>query len=142
MCPGTWVTLPRDLGVAGCSRVRMPWHTTDPLNERLKFVAAHQRGAVSMSQLCEKFGISRKTGYKILGRYRDCGPAGFRDRSRAPRTHPNRTSPEMEGAILRVRKTYPTWGSKKILAVLARSIADGELVPGCTRRQPPDLPSP
>ncbi len=106
---------------------RMPWHTTDPVNERLKFVAAHQRGDVSMSQLCEEFGISRKTGYKILARYRDCGPEGFRDQSRAPRTHPNQTSPDMEGAILRVRKTYPTWGSKKILAVLARSIADEEL---------------
>ncbi len=45
---------------------RMPWHTTDPVNERLKFVAVHQRDAVSMSQLCEEFGISRKTGYKIL----------------------------------------------------------------------------
>ena len=102
----------------------MPWHTTDPVNERLKFVAAQQRGDVSMSQLCEEFGISRKTGYKILARYRDCGPEGLRDHSRAPMAHPNQTSPDAEAAILLVRKAHPTWGSKKILAVLSRSRDD------------------
>ncbi len=98
----------------------MPWHQTDPVNERLKFVAAAQRGRHSMTELCAKFGISRKTGYKLLRRYEKDGPEGLRDRSRAPRRHPNQTSPALEGAILRVRKAQPTWGSKKILAVLQR----------------------
>jgi putative transposase len=98
----------------------MPWHQTDPVNERLKFVAAAQSSRSSISELCERFGISRKTGYKLLTRYREDGPEGLRDRSRAPRTHPNRTEPVLEGAILRVRKAHPTWGSKKILATLDR----------------------
>ncbi len=90
------------------------------MNERLKFVAAHQDGRLSMTELCERFGVSRKTGYKILARYRDEGPEGLRDRSRAPKRHPNQAPPRVEAAILRVRKHYPTWGSKKIRAVLAR----------------------
>lgn len=102
---------------------RMPWHETDPVNERLKFVASLQSG-VSMTDLCARFGISRKTGYKILARYTKFGPGGLRDRPRAPCTHPNQASPEVEGAVLRVRKTYPTWGSKKILAVLGRERPD------------------
>jgi len=62
----------------------MPWNETDPVNERVKFVAAHESGRETMTELCQRFGISRKTGYKILERYRSEGPEGFRDRSRAP----------------------------------------------------------
>lgn len=98
----------------------MPWHQTSPVNERLKFVAAAQSGHDSMSELCRRFGISRKTGYKLLDRFESEGPAALRDRSRAPHRHPNQTTPSLEGAILRVRKRHPTWGSKKILAVLER----------------------
>jgi transposase InsO family protein len=105
----------------------MTWHSTDPVNERLKFVAAAQAGNSSMTDLCAEFGISRKTGYKILRRYEEEGPESLRDRSRAPRRHPNQTPPELEAAILRVRKAQPTWGSKKILAVLARDWAADEL---------------
>ena len=103
----------------------MPWHETDPVNERLKFVAAHQSGRQTLTELCRKFRISRKTGYKILKRYREEGPEGLRDRLRAPLSHPNQTAPEVEGAILRVRKAHPTWGSKKIQAVLAREDPEG-----------------
>jgi transposase InsO family protein len=98
----------------------MPWHQTDPVDERLKFVAAAKRGRHSMTELCAEFGISRKTGYKILRRYEEEGPEALLDRSRAPHRHPNQTQPELEAAILRVRKAHPTWGSKKILAVLGR----------------------
>jgi len=105
----------------------MPWQQTDPVNERLKFVAAVLNGCESMTELCTHFGISRKTGYKLLKRYADEGPGGLKDRSRAPWIHPNQTPAEVERAILQVRKAHPTWGSKKILAVLAREWARGEL---------------
>lgn len=103
----------------------MPWDQTEPVNERLKFVAAAQRSGGTMTELCIEFGISRKTGYKILRRYEEEGPEGLRDRSRSPRSHPNQTPGEMEAAILRVRKAHPTWGSKKILAVLEREGVSG-----------------
>ena len=93
------------------------------MTERMKFVVALQRG-VSMTEACRQFGISRKTGYKIWGRFQGEGPEALRDRSRAPRTQPNRTPPELEGAILRLRKAHPTWGSKKLLAALERDAPD------------------
>jgi len=98
----------------------MPWHQTDPVNERLKFIAAAQSGRKTMTELCEEYGVSRKTGYKLVARYAADGPSGLEDRSRAPRAHPNQTTAAIEADILRVRKAHPTWGSKKILAVLDR----------------------
>lgn len=105
----------------------MPWHQTNPVNERVKFVAAAQSGRLAFKELCEEYGISRKTGYKILERYEREGPEGLRDQSRAPRSHPNQTSTELEAAVLRVRKAHPSWGSKKILAILERDRSPDEL---------------
>lgn len=97
------------------------------MNERLKFIAAAQRGDRTMTELCAAYGISRKTGYKILRRYEEEGPEALHDRSRAPHWHPNQTSAEVEAAILRVRKSHPTWGARKILAVLQRERARAAL---------------
>ena len=98
----------------------MPWIQTEPEMERRKFVQAALRREVPMSDLCARFGISRKTGYKMLKRHAEAGLPGLREASRAPKTHPNQTPPEQEAAILKVRKAFPTWGSKKILWKLGR----------------------
>lgn len=79
---------------------------------------------LTMSEACRQFGISRKTGYKIAARHAALGMAGLGDASRAPKIHPNQSRPEVEAAVLRVRKAHPTWGSKKILATLDRERPD------------------
>ena len=104
----------------------MPWIQTEPEMERRKFVQAALRREESMRVLCQRFGISRKTGYKMLARHAESGLPGLADASRAPKVHPNQTPPEQEAAILRVRKAHPTWGSKKILWTLERERPDGE----------------
>ena len=98
----------------------MPWHETEPVNERMQVVAALQRGDITMVEARRRFGISRKTGYKLWNRFKEAGIEALRDRSRAPHTQPNRTPVEIEAAILRKRKEHPTWGSKKLLAALQR----------------------
>ncbi|MCB9871125.1 MAG: transposase [Planctomycetes bacterium] len=115
------------------------------------------KGQVTMVKACRQFGIRRKTGYKILARHAERGMSGLADASRAPRSHPNQTSSEIEAAVLRVRKAHPTWGSKKILWTLlrerpseswpARSTVDailsraGVVVPrGRRRRRQPTAP--
>lgn len=80
---------PRWVEVSGCPDALANWQQTDPLNERLKFVAAAQSGHVSMTELCLRFGISRKTAYKHLGRCEPEALEALRDRSRAPHQHPN-----------------------------------------------------
>jgi hypothetical protein len=59
-----------------------------------------------------------------LARHAERGMASLADASRAPKTHPNQSPPEVEGAVLRLRKARPTWGSKKILATLDRERPD------------------
>jgi transposase InsO family protein len=67
-----------------------------------------------MRELCERFGIAPKTGYKWLARYAQEGVAGLRDRPRAPHTCPHRTPPELEARLLEFKRQHPTWGSHKI----------------------------
>ncbi len=57
----------------------MPWKACKPMDERLKFIARSLDGE-KMAGLCREFGISRKTGYKILARYNEVGLEGLSDR--------------------------------------------------------------
>ena len=66
----------------------MPWKACNPMDERLKFIARLLDGE-KMAGLCREFGISRKTGYKILTRYNEIGLEGLTDRSRRPYRHAN-----------------------------------------------------
>jgi hypothetical protein len=61
-----------------------------------------------------EFGISRKTGYKIYDRYKDCGVQGLTDRSRRPYRQANQLPAAIEAWIVRLKKEYPTWGAPKI----------------------------
>jgi hypothetical protein len=65
-----------------------------------------------MAPLCAEFGISRKTGYKIFDRYKDCGVSAFSDRSRRPYRQANRLPPPIEAVIVRLKREYPGWGER------------------------------
>src|SRR5262245_55150792 len=93
----------------------MPWTETAPMQERMRFVTDWERGWYSMLELCEGYGVSRKTGYKWVGRYEQEGPDGLRERSRAPRRCPHRMGPAVAEAICAVRRAHPSWGPDKIL---------------------------
>ena len=97
----------------------MPWEVSGVLQQRSRFVAAYESGDWTMSELCRQFGISRKTGYKILGRWTAQAAAGLEDRSRAPHTHPNQTPQKRIEQILSVRQAHPSWGPRKLRAWLA-----------------------
>ena len=93
------------------------------MDERVKFVARLLDGE-TMSSLCREFDISRKTGYKILERYRDCGVDGLTDRSRRPYRHANQLPIQVETLIVRLKKERPAWGAPKIRERLARLYPD------------------
>ena len=97
----------------------MPWIETRAMDERLSFVAEVLAEVAPVAWLCERYGISRKTGYKWLGRYRAEGPAGLADRSRAPHHCGHSLPPEVAAAVLALRRARPHWGPKKLRAHLA-----------------------
>jgi putative transposase len=91
----------------------MPWKECHVDDERLRFVARRLDGE-RMKALCAEFGISRKTGYKVFGRYKDYGLYGLSDRSRRPYRHANQLPLVLETQIVRLKKDYPDWGAPKI----------------------------
>jgi putative transposase len=87
------------------------------MEERMKFLARLKQGE-RMSDLCNEFGISRKTGYKFVERFERLSVVGLVDQKRTPIRSPQQTSSETEELIIELKREHPTWGPRKILAVL------------------------
>ena len=89
------------------------------MDERLRFVARLLDGE-NMSSVCQEFGISRKTGYKIFNRYKLSGLEGLQNQSRRPSRQTNKLPFQVERAILRIKQERPSWGATKIREKLTR----------------------
>ena len=96
----------------------MPWKSTSPETEQIRFIQRWERGGENFLELCQTFGISRKTGYKRVHRFQAWGWDGLGDWSRAPHRHPNQTGPEVVRRLIASRQEHPTWGPKKLVAWL------------------------
>ena len=96
----------------------MPWSNLTMEQERLNFIndTIDPNGKETFGEICAKYGITRKTGYKWVSRYRLNGCAGLNDLSRASHTHPNALPADIEDCVIQIRKMYPLWGPKKIRA--------------------------
>jgi putative transposase len=98
----------------------MPWEETSAMRKRIEFVVALDSGMYTMSELCERFGVSRKTGYKWVERMEEEGLAGMADRSRRPYTSPGRTAREVEELIVSLRRRHAGWGPKKLMWIFGQ----------------------
>lgn len=98
----------------------MPWKETSPMNEREQFARDLQSGVFTMTELCRRYDVSRKTGYKWRDRLFEHGLAGLRDRSRAPKSCPHETPEEIQQLILEEKGRYPRWGAPKLMTRLRK----------------------
>src|SRR5215813_5123580 len=98
----------------------MPWKETHVMEERFRWIEDWKKQQWSIAELCRRYGVSRKTGYKWLERYQGEGLDGLRDHSRAPLSHPQAVLADVEDAIIRARSAHPTWGPEKLRAWLVR----------------------
>ena len=96
----------------------MPWRKTSAMDERCLFVLEAKEHIGPFTELCARYGISPKTGYKWLKRFNQGGVAYLADQSRASRNHPNQISEEIEKAVLEIRRAHATWGPKKLQVLL------------------------
>lgn len=102
----------------------MPWNQTSPMDQKTQFIADYLRQTFTISELCEHYRISRKTGYKWIDRYLTLGPAGLDDQSKRPRSCPRETPDHVVEAICEARRRHPSWGAKKLLTIVRKRNPD------------------
>ena len=91
---------------------------TSIVDERQRFVRDVLSGQWT-TELCERYRVTRPTGYKWVERFRDGGEVALVNLSRAPHHSPQQTDPEVVRLLLAARRKY-RWGATKLLGVLAR----------------------
>lgn len=99
----------------------MPFAETQVMDQRQRFVHDTHCSLLSFAELCRRYGISRKTGYKWVERWFDGGPEGLQDRPSRPYTSPLATPAELVEVILEVRRKYTDYGAKKVTWYLQRN---------------------
>ena len=97
------------------------------MDQRTQFISDYLKRLFTFTELCQRYGISRKTGYKWVDRYLVDGPAGLDDLPKAPHKIPHKTSERVVDALLDLRIKHPTWGAKKLLVKLAEREPDWKL---------------
>jgi len=99
----------------------MPWLETAPVNERECFIANYRLDLYTMTELCARYNVSRKTGYKWLDRVAEGGRAALRDRSRAPHHCPHRMAADVAERICAARQDAPELGAAPAAPVAGTS---------------------
>src|SRR2546425_12803632 len=95
----------------------MPWKASSVMEEKLRFVFEYESDERSMTELCQRYEITRETGYVWLRRYR---AAGLVEHSRAAHRHANQTPEGIEQMVLELRQAHMRWGPRKLQRVLER----------------------
>src|SRR5262245_2132708 len=102
----------------GPRRLSMPWDETTRMSQRARFAVEFSSCLYTMSELCRRYGISRKTGYKWAQRFAESETPDWTDRSRRPRSCPHCTTSSVESELLELRGQHPSWGPRKLRAWL------------------------
>lgn len=96
----------------------MPWKVSGVVQQRKQFIEQYASGEWTMTELCRAWGISRQAGYQLLRRWEQGAAEALQEHSRAPHRHPNQTPPDIEEAVLELRRAHLRWGPRKLKAVL------------------------
>jgi len=98
----------------------MPWKETCVMDSKVEFVMRALQEGVPFNELCQEFGISRKTGYKWKERFMQLGLSGLKECSRRPNHSPQQVGEDLLCELVRIKKDHLGWGARKILDVYAR----------------------
>ena len=106
----------------------MAWIEESPMSQKFRFIGDYLNNYFSVTELCKRFGISRKTGYKWINRYQSSGmPDAIFDLSKRPHNSPAKTADEIVQALLKVRDKHPFWGPRKLLNLVEKKHPDWTL---------------
>ncbi len=96
----------------------MPWKETTTMDQKIEFICEWRTGKYSITELCKTFEISRPTAYKLIHRLETYGIEGFKDKSKSPNNHPNKTKDSVVQKIIELKEKHKLWGAKKIRKLL------------------------
>lgn len=92
----------------------MPWKEVSIMDQRLKFALKAFKSNENFTELCRKFGISTKTGYKWKNRFENGGLPALYDQPKIAKNLRNKTDKETEYRIVKLKEKHKYWGAKKI----------------------------
>jgi len=93
----------------------MPWRELRPLDQKQEFVREYRRGLYTMTELAERYEISRKSGYALVRRVEELGVAGLLPQSRRPHTSPMRAPEHIAALLIAAKRAHPAWGPEMLL---------------------------
>lgn len=93
----------------------MPWREMRPMDQRKEFVREYRRGLYTMTEMAERYDISRKTGYALVHRVDELGMAGLAPQSRRPHHSPTRTPEHIAALLIEAKRKHPAWGPEMLL---------------------------
>jgi transposase InsO family protein len=96
----------------------MAWESYKVEHQRLQLITAYLKKEASMTDLCLKYGVSRKTGYKWLDIFLKHGAKGLKDMSRAPHMPHRIYNDDLIELAIDLKLKHRTWGPKKIIVKL------------------------
>ena len=111
----------------------MPWHEVLPMDQRLEMMREYELGLDSMAELANRYGLTAKTGFKWLSRYRAEGVLGLLEQSRRPHGNARAFPVATRALLLEARRAHPTWGADKLLPWVAARQPEVRLVVGVAK---------
>ena len=98
----------------------MAWKGVTVSEQRQRFLEDYLRNIYTITELAQRFSISRKTAYIWINRYQEHGQSGYAERSRRPKSCPWQTKALLVDELVDLRKKHPTWGPAKLLDILQK----------------------
>jgi len=98
----------------------MPWKGVTVSETRQRFLEDYRLRCYSVSELADRFDVSRRTAHKWIRRFEQYGQNGFHELSRRPYNSPSQTAPAIVEELVTLRKAHPSWGARKLLDLLHR----------------------
>ena len=105
----------------------MPWKGVTVSEERRRFLEDYRLRYYTVSELAERFGVSRRTAHKWIDRFEQSGESGFHELSRRPHCCPGQTDTSIVEELVELRKAHPRWGPGKLLDLMGRRHPQAEL---------------
>ena len=92
------------------------------VEQRLSAVLEVVNDGVSVTEVAERFGVTRQSVHRWLRRYATHGLAGLVDQSTAPGSCPHQMTPQVEARIVEMRMEHPGWGRARSVTGSAATV--------------------